>query len=77
MDSPPARFRRSDKFLPDQKRKRVLKRERSLCAGDGDLLMDVLQRVLADVLSRAVSDHKEFSRRNSPPACYEATGSAS
>src|SRR5688572_2039893 len=63
-----ARFGGSHKLLPDQRCKGFLKRERSIRARDGDLLMQVLQRILADMLPRAIADHEELGGRNSATA---------
>src|SRR5258706_2823504 len=38
--------------------------ERAVTAGNRDLLMEVLQRVLADVLTCTVPDHQQFGRRD-------------
>ena len=51
-----------------QPRQRLLERKRALLARDRDLLMQMLQRVLADVLARAVADHQQLRGRHQPAA---------
>src|SRR5579862_9451420 len=49
---------------------RLLERERSLLARDRDLLVQVLQRVLAHVLARAVADDQQLRGRNPAAADF-------
>ena len=57
MYCPAARFVGAEKFLPHQRGKRFLESERAVRPRDRDLLMQMLQRVLSDVLPRAIADH--------------------
>src|SRR5262245_20164562 len=49
-------------------RERFLERNGALLLGDRDLLVQVLQGVLADVLAGAVADEEELSRDDSSTA---------
>src|SRR4029450_8913414 len=46
----------------DELRETLFEREGSVLPREGDLLIEVLQRVLANVLPRAVADHQQFDR---------------
>src|SRR4051794_14660187 len=53
-----------DQPVPDEARKRFLEGERTTLARDGDLLVQVLQRVAPDVLACPITDHQQLSRRH-------------
>jgi hypothetical protein len=53
-----------DEVALDQFGERLLERERSVLARDRDFLMQVLQRVLPDVLAGAVAHEQQLRRRN-------------
>ena len=74
---PAVRLAPVDQALAHQPRQRFLERERPVLARDGDLLVQVLQRVLANVLARAVADHQQFRRRHQAAAGPAAAASAS
>jgi hypothetical protein len=44
----------------------LLQRERSALSGDGDFLVEVLERVLPDVLTCAIAHHQQFAGRDAP-----------
>ena len=52
----------------DELRERFLERDRAAALGDRDLLMQMLQRVLADVLARAVPNHQQLGGRHTAAA---------
>src|SRR5688500_2921027 len=68
MRGPRQRVLVLDQLLADETRQRFLQRDRSLPARDRDLLMQVLQRVLADVLACAVADHEQLGGGNTAAA---------
>ena len=51
-----------DELSLDELRQGLFERKRALLARNGDLLMQMVRRVLAHVLARAVADHQEFRR---------------
>ena len=54
-------------LLKDQLRQRFLQRERALFAGDGDLLLQVLQRVLSDMLPSPYPTIRSSAAGTRPP----------
>ena len=57
-----------DRATLHEVRERFLERDRTVPPRDRDLLMQVLQRVSADVLTRAVADHQQLHRGGEPAA---------
>ena len=53
-----------DVTVTDQGNQRIFQAKRTLLFGDGDLLMEMLQRVAPDVVARAVADQEEFGGGN-------------
>jgi len=61
-------LRQRNKLLPDENGKRFLESKRTIRTSDGDFLMQVLQRILANVLSRSIADHQQLCGRNASPS---------
>jgi len=64
MYRPASRFGQRQELLANQDRQGFFKRKRSTRAGNRDLLMQVLQGILANVLPRALSDHQQLCCRH-------------
>ena len=68
MARPRPRFVGLQRTLTDQLREAFLEGKRPGASRDGDLLVEMLQRVLPDVLPRAVADDQQFSGRHASAA---------
>lgn len=55
-------------LLPYERRERLFKRERPAGPRDRDFLMQMLERVLANVLPSAVTDHEQLGGRDAASA---------
>jgi hypothetical protein len=61
-----ARIRNVNQAPPNELRQALLKRERSVAPRDGDLLVEVLQRVLPYVLAGTIAHDEQFGSWHPP-----------
>jgi hypothetical protein len=64
-----ARFVRGDQSLPHELRERLFERDRPVALRDRNLLMQMLQRVLANVLAAAVPNHQQLGCGHAAASC--------
>src|SRR3954453_13616310 len=70
MNGAELRFFAVDVAVADQRRQGIFQSERTFFLGDRNFLMQMLQRIAADAVARAIADHEELRSRHAAAALF-------